>query len=68
VPSAPAGCSASDSTSGVNSCVLNNGYGTTVGSHSIVATATDYAGNSATDSLDYTVKAWTLTGFYQPSI
>jgi hypothetical protein len=37
-----------------------------VGSHQYLATGYDIAGNSATDTLDYTVLAWTLKGFYQP--
>ena len=47
------------------SCTVS-GYGTTVGPHTVSATATDNAGNSASVSRTYTVLAWTLTGFFQP--
>jgi hypothetical protein len=42
------------------------GYSTAVGTHTLTATATDNAGNSATKTLSYTVKPYTLNGFYQP--
>jgi hypothetical protein len=63
-PAAPT-CDASDSTSGLASCVVTGG-GTTVGSHSYLATATDNAGNTATATLSYTVLPWTTKGFYAP--
>jgi len=63
-PAAPT-CDASDATSGVASCVISGG-GTSVGTHSYTATATDKAGNTATATLNYEVLAWTLKGFYQP--
>jgi hypothetical protein len=63
-PAAPT-CSASDALSGLASCVVTGG-GTTVGSHSYVATATDNAGNSATATLSYTVLAWNTLGYYAP--
>jgi len=65
VPAAPS-CSASDDLSGLNGACAVSGYSGAVGSHTVTATATDKAGNSATDSRTYTVLAWTLTGFYQP--
>jgi hypothetical protein len=34
--------------------------------HTVTATATDNAGNSASVSATYNVLAWTLFGFYQP--
>ncbi len=58
-------CTASDELSGPDSCVVS-GYKTTVGIHTLTATATDKAGNTARATQTYTVKAWTLKGFYQP--
>ena len=65
VPSAPT-CTASDDTSGLTGACSVSGYGTTVGSHTVTATATDNAGNENTASSTYTVLAWTLKGFYAP--
>jgi len=62
VPPGPDGCTAVDSGSGLASCVVV-GYSDAVGSHTVVATATDVAGNVATASLSYTVAPWTLVGF-----
>jgi hypothetical protein len=53
VPPAPT-CEASDATSGLVGCTVT-GYGDTVGSHTLTATATDVAGNTATTSRTYTV-------------
>jgi hypothetical protein len=66
VPSAPT-CTATDSGSGVNSdgCKVT-GYATTVGPQTLTFTATDIAGNTATQTIKYTVLPWTLKGFYQP--
>lgn len=65
VPAAPT-CSADDATSGVAGCVLS-GYSTAVGTHTVKATATDNAGNTAdSSSITYTVANLTLNGFYQP--
>jgi len=64
VPPAPA-CDAADALSGLASCAVT-GYGTTVGQHTLVATATDLAGNVATAELTYTVLAWNLAGFTSP--
>lgn len=66
VPAGPTGCTASDATSGLASCTLDNGYSTAVGSHTVTATATDNAGNSATKTLSYEVLPWDFRGFYQP--
>lgn len=63
-PAAPS-CYATDTLSGIASCVVTGG-GTTVGDHSYLATATDKAGNTSTSKLAYTVLAWTLKGFYAP--
>ncbi|HWQ11260.1 MAG TPA: PxKF domain-containing protein [Roseiflexaceae bacterium] len=65
VPAAPT-CSASDALSGLDEACAISGYGTTVGSHTVTASATDKAGNTATATRSYTVLAWTLKGFYQP--
>ncbi len=66
VPAAPT-CLASDATSGLDGECSVSGYKTTVGTHTITATATDKAGNIGySDTIHYTVLAWTLTGFYQP--
>ena len=64
VPAQPL-CSATDTLSGVASCTVA-GYGTTVGLHTLTATATDTAGNTATTTRSYTVLAWTINGFFQP--
>jgi hypothetical protein len=63
-PAAP-DCVGSDALSGLASCVVS-GYGTEVGSHTLTATATDNAGNTATATQTYSVLAWTIRGFYQP--
>ncbi|HJR79493.1 MAG TPA: PxKF domain-containing protein [Anaerolineales bacterium] len=65
VPAAPT-CSASDALSGLAGACSVSGYGTTVGSHTVIASASDNAGNSASASATYTVLAWTLNGFYAP--
>ena len=64
-PAAP-GCVASDSLSGLAGSCTVSGHETTVGTHTLTATATDNAGNTTTITDDYEVKAWTLKGFYQP--
>jgi hypothetical protein len=53
VPAAPT-CESSDSTSTVAACTVT-GYGTGLGSHTLVATATDRAGNVSTMTREYTV-------------
>jgi hypothetical protein len=65
VPAAPT-CNASDSLSLLDGACSISGYSTAVGSHTVVASAKDNAGNQASDSRSYTVLAWTLKGFYQP--
>lgn len=65
VPAAPS-CSASDALSGLDGDCSVGGYSTAVGTHTIMATATDKAGNNASDTATYTVLAWTLNGFYKP--
>jgi hypothetical protein len=48
------GCSASDATSGVTSCVVS-GYSPAAGSHTLTATATDESGLTSTSTLTYSV-------------
>jgi hypothetical protein len=48
------GCTSSDATSGVKSCVVT-GYSNAIGAHTLTATATDNAGNTSTSTLTYTV-------------
>ncbi len=64
VPAEPT-CTATDALSGLAGCVVT-GYGTTVGSHTLTATATDKADNVATAARTYTVLAWETYGFYRP--
>lgn len=58
-------CTATDNVSGLARCEVT-GYSTAVGEHTLTATATDNAGNTATKTVTYTVKAWTLSGFFKP--
>ena len=64
VPPAPT-CTAVDALSGPDTCAVT-GYDTTVGPHTMTATAKDKAGNLYTEQRSYTVLAWTLSGFFQP--
>lgn len=64
VPAEPT-CTAEDDVDGEVECTVT-GYSTEVGGHTLEATASDSSGNVATDTRNYTVLAWTLTGFYQP--
>lgn len=64
VPVAPT-CEATDAMSGPEDCTVT-GYSTLVGTHTLLATARDKAGNETSVERQYTVKAWTLSGFYQP--
>lgn len=65
VPPAPT-CDASDSLSGLAGACSVSGYSSALGGHTVTASATDKADNTATDSATYTVLAWTLNGFFQP--
>lgn len=65
VPSAPT-CSASDALSGLDGSCSVSGYSTAIGTHTVTASATDKAGNPASASATYTVRAWSLKGFYAP--
>lgn len=64
VPAAPT-CTATDNLSGAKSCEVT-GYGDTVGTHTMTATASDNADNVSTESRSYSVKAWTISGFKSP--
>lgn len=46
-------------------CVVS-GYDTTVGTHTLTATATDSLSVTATATVSYTVTPWTLNGFLRP--
>ncbi len=59
------GCTAEDATSGLASCSISS-YSNAVGTHTLTATATDKAGNTATKSLSYEVLPWIIKGFYSP--
>lgn len=65
VPEAPT-CTASDATSGLAGDCSISGYRTSVGTHTVVASATDRAGNVSTSEHTYTVLAWTTKGYYSP--
>jgi hypothetical protein len=64
VPAAPT-CTAIDALSGLFACNVT-GHGTSVGSHTLTAIATDKADNFDTATRSYTVLAWNLSGFYEP--
>jgi hypothetical protein len=64
-PDAPT-CTASDTLSGLDGACQVSSYDTTVGTHTVTATANDKAANSATASSTYTVLGWTIKGFYAP--
>jgi PKD domain len=64
VPAAPT-CAATDALSGPEDCAVT-GYSDLVGTHTLTARAHDKAGNETSVERQYTVKAWTLSGFYQP--
>jgi hypothetical protein len=65
VPATPT-CSAFDVLSGIDGACAVSGYSNLVGTHTVSASASDNAGNSASASASYSVLAWTLNGFYQP--
>jgi hypothetical protein len=65
VPAAPT-CNASDAVSGLDGSCTVSGYGATVGFHTVTASAKDLAGNTSSASATYEVKAWRISGFYQP--
>jgi len=60
-------CNATDNLSGIESCTIDPAtLPISVGTHTITATAKDNAGNEASTSIQYTIVAWTIKGFYQP--
>lgn len=63
-PAAPT-CTSTDAVSGLDSCVVAGG-GTSVGTHTYTATATDNAGHTSTATLTYQVLPWDLKGFTSP--
>jgi hypothetical protein len=65
VPANDMSCIAQDGGSGFKDCSVS-GYATTVGTHTLTATARDDVLNSSQSTMSYTVLAWTLSGFYQP--
>jgi hypothetical protein len=65
VPLTPA-CEASDALSGLAANCTVAGYSAAVGSHHVIASAVDRAGNLATASASYTVLPLTPRGFYAP--
>jgi hypothetical protein len=69
-PIPAAGCTADDVLSGLDgSCSVGSPApnNANVGSHTLTAQATDMAGNVGGTTITYTIKAWTLKGFYQPT-
>ncbi len=64
VPAAPT-CVASDLVSGTVPCAVT-GYDTTVGGHTMTASATDAAGNLSQQTRGFTVAPWRTLGFYAP--
>lgn len=65
VPAVP-GCTATDTLSGLDGTCVVAGYSTTVGDHTVTATAVDRAGNTTVRSTSYTVLPWTTGGYYKP--
>ncbi len=65
LPNAPT-CSASDALSGLAAPCSVSGYGTTVGTHTVTASAKDKADNTNSASSTYNVLAWTTRGFFAP--
>jgi hypothetical protein len=65
VPNTPT-CSASDALSGLAGPCTVGTYATTVGPHTVTATAKDKADNTNSASKSYTVLGWDFRGFYQP--
>jgi hypothetical protein len=53
-PESAIGCTSTDATSGIASCVVS-GYSTAVGAHTLIATATDQSGLASTAALGYTL-------------
>ncbi len=66
VPAQPM-CAASDGLSGIDGSCSVSGYSGSPGTHTVVARAKDKAGNEMSEGRTYTVRPWTLRGFYQPT-
>ncbi len=62
VPATPT-CEAFDPLSGPGGCTVT-GYASTVGTHTLTATAHDLAGNTRVETRSYSVDPYTLRGFY----
>jgi hypothetical protein len=62
----PPTCTAVDGGSGLAGACSVSGFSTSVGTHTMTASATDNVGNVGFSTSTYTVKAWTLDGFYSP--
>ena len=58
-------CDAVDLLSGMDGCTIS-GYSSATGSHTLIATAKDNAGNQQTATLTYTVRELAFSGFYSP--
>jgi hypothetical protein len=65
VPATPT-CIASDATSGLADACSVSGYSTAIGEHTVIASATDNAGNVGSASADYEVLPYTFNGFFAP--
>ncbi|HLM07009.1 MAG TPA: PxKF domain-containing protein [Blastococcus sp.] len=66
VPVTLPSCTSTDGLSGLLDCTVSGDTGAAVGSHTLTATATDRAGNTAKDTFTYTVLPLAVSGFYQP--
>ena len=64
-PASAIACSATDPTSGIDSCTVT-GYDATIGVHRLTAVATDDAGLTSTSTLDYAVTATPAVQVQQP--
>ncbi len=64
VPAAPS-CSGSDTLSGLEMCSIS-GYATTVGTHTVLATAHDRAGHVNVQAATYKILPWSFAGFHAP--
>lgn len=65
VPAAPT-CDATDDLSSVDGSCTVTGYSSSLGDHTLTATAKDGSGNVGTATLTYHVLPWIISGFYSP--